>query len=234
MNTHATLPVPRSLLLRLWFGLAAAGLFMAVATVQGAMRPGYNAWHQAISALSLGSGGWVQQVNFVIFGAALVGTAPAWRRLLAGGTGASAYPILIAATGLSFIVASVVRQDPAPGYDPEGLSLERRTTLGIIHLAIAGVAAASSVIALLVMAQRFAGDPVWRGWSAYSRSMALVTVLCVVVYGVWSTRATGFAGTFERAAILLPVVWAFTFLRRLWAGRPFMVAGAASPPTRRR
>jgi hypothetical protein len=87
----------------------------------------------------------------------------------------------------------------------------------------AGVAALCSVACLFIMAARLAGDRHWLGWAAYTRVMALLIIVCVAVYGVWSTRASGLAGTFERLAIVIPLVWTGTFLRRLDAGAPFMV-----------
>ena len=198
-------------------------MFLGLTTVQGVLRPDFDSWHQAVSALSLGPGGWFQMINLVVFGAAITSTAPAWRRLLAGGRGAASYPILTAAIGISFIVVGLVKQDPAPGYDPQGLDLEAPTALGLVHLAVAGVAAGCSVAALFVIATRFTGDLHWVGWAAYSRTMAVLIVVCVAIFGVWSTRASGFAGTFERAAIVIPMIWMFTFLRRLGAGTPFMV-----------
>lgn len=219
-----TIPVPRTLLRPLWIALVATVLFLVVATIQGIVREGYDSWHQAVSALSLGPRGWIQAISFVVLGAVVVTTAPAWRQILAGGKGAVAYPTLTAILGLSFIAAGFVPQDPAPGYDPAGLALEAPTVMGLAHLAIAGVAAACSVAGLFVMAARFAGDDNWRGWAAYSRVMALLMIVCVAIYGVWSTSASGFAGTFERGAIVIPLVWTFTLLRRLEAGTPLMVA----------
>lgn len=221
-----TRAVPRQLLLRLWLALGATALFMVVATIQGVLRPGYDSWHQAVSALSLGPGGWIQAINFAVLGAVILSTVPVWRRILVGGKGATAYPALTAVLGTSFAVVAFVPQDPAPGYDPAGLGLGPPTALGLTHLAIAGVAALSSVAGLFVMAARFAGDPHWRGWPPYSRIMAILMIACVAIYGVWSTRATGFAGTFERLAVVIPAVWGFTLLRRLESGVPFM---AASP-----
>ena len=223
-----TVPVPPTLLRPLWIAVVATVLFLVVATIQGILRDGYDSWHQAVSALSLGPSGWIQAISFVVFGAVVTTTAPAWWQILAGGKGAVAYPALTAGLGLSFIAAGFVPQDPAPGYDPAGLALTAPTALGLVHLAIAGVAAACSVAGLFVMAARFAGDEDWRGWAAYSRVMALLLIVCVAIYGVWSTRPTGFAGTFERLALVVPLVWTFTLLRRLEAGAPLMVDKAAA------
>ena len=223
-----TSPVCAALLSRLWTALALGALSFAITTVQGIFRDGFDAWHQAVSALSLGPGGWIQMLNLVAFGLVVLTTVPAWRRILAGGKGATLYPVLTAMVGASFVVVGVIPQDPAPGYDPAGLALQAPTTLGLTHLAFAGVAALSSVIGLFVMAARFADEPAWRGWAMYSRATAIAVVGCVAVYGVWSTRSTGFGGTFERGAIVIPMIWMFAFLRRLDRGTPLIVASRAT------
>jgi hypothetical protein len=217
-----TVPVPRLLVRRLWIVLAIGLLSLALTTIQGIVRPGYDAWHQAVSALSLGPGGWVQMVNLIGFGTAVLTTVPTWRRILAGRKGGSVYPLLTAMLGVSFIVVGAIPQDPAPGYDPAGLALQAPTPWGLAHLTVAGVAALSSVAGLFVMAARFAGDPAWRGWTLYSVAAGIAVIGCVTLFGVWSTRPTGFAGTFERGAIIVPMVWMYALLRRLALGAPFM------------
>ena len=195
---------------------------LAITTIQGVYRQDFDAWHQAISALSLGPGGWLQMVNLVAFGVVVLTTISPWRKILAGGRGGTAYPVLTALVGISFIGVGLIRQDPAPGYDPERLLLAAPTPSGLAHLAIAGVAVLASVAALFVMAARFAGDPAWPGWPLYSCATALFVVACVTVYGVWSVQPSGFAGTFERAAVIAPLLWMFAFLHRLQRGVPFM------------
>jgi hypothetical protein len=139
-------PVPRPLLRRLWIGLAGGALSFVLTELQGAFREGFDSWHQAVSALSLGPGGWLQMINLIAFGVVILTTVGPWRQVLAGARGATAYPVLTALVGA-----------------------------------------------------------------------------CVTVYGVWSIRPSGFAGTFERAAMLAPMVWMFAFLRRLQLGAPLMV-----------
>jgi hypothetical protein len=179
-----------------------------------------------MSALSLGPGGWIQMINLTAFGFMVLATVSPWRRILAGGRGETAYPVLTALIGMSFIATGLIQQDPAPGYDPAGLALAKATPTGLAHIAIAGVAALSSVIGLLVIAVRLGRDPAWAHWAFYSCVTALVVVLCVTTYGVWSVQPSGFAGAFERGAMVVPMVWMFAFLRRLYRGAPLMV----SPP----
>lgn len=187
------------------------------------MTPGYDFWHQAISALSLGPQGWIQILSFVLLGVAIITTVPVWRIILANGSGRSAYPIITLIQGLTFIVISFVPQDPAPGYDPEELHLTAPTLTGLIHLALAAIASGCSVTNLFIMATRFAGDPACQGWQKYTRLMAVLMIIAVAVYAVWSTESNRFAGTFERLAMIISLIWTFTFLRCLSLGIPFMV-----------
>lgn len=115
-DLHTPPSVPRVLLLWLTFGLAGAVLFTIIYLIEGAIRPGYDAWQQAISALSLGPGGWIQQVNFVVFGVCTLGMAFAWRKVLTGSVYALVYPIIRGIEGLALIMVGFFSQDPAPGY----------------------------------------------------------------------------------------------------------------------
>lgn len=214
--------ISRSDCRRLWLAVLATGVFVVATSVQGATRRGYDAWHQSISALSLGPFGWVQDVFFVLLGLALLSTVPVWQRLLAGGLGERAYPALTALTGVSLIMAGWVPQDPAPGYDPEQLGHSLPTMAGLIHLVAAGVGAACSCATLFVMGTRFTTLPNWRGWAFFSYGIAVLTLVCVVVYATWSTQPTGLAGTFERMVFILPGLWGYAVVARLAVGTPFM------------
>ncbi len=224
-----TIAVPRGLLIRVLPAPLWTVVFLVMTAVEGFLRPDFDGWHQAVSALSLGPRGWLQSINLIVFGTVLFVTALPWRRILRCGGGEKWFPTLVMITGFSFVLVGLIPQDPAPGYDPDNLQLGTPTTTGLLHLGIAGVAALSSVASLIVMARRFSADPMWAAWPAYSIGVALIMVGCIAIYAVWSTRADGFAGAFERAAILLPAIWGTAFVWRLWRGVPFMVNVKNSP-----
>jgi hypothetical membrane protein len=222
LSMGETVPVPPQLRRRLWYGVVSSGLFIVAVYIEGEQRSDYDAKQQSISALSLGSRGWVQMLNFIIFGVNVLSTVTAWRNILVGRRRAMAFPILIALTGMSLIICGIIPQDPAPGYDPHSLALEDPTLRGAIHLLFAAVGALSSVAGLLVMAWYFSGDPIWYGWNVYSVLMAVAMAACVTLYAIWSTASTGYAGIFERLGLMVIPIWSLTFLVRLETGAPFM------------
>src|SRR5579872_6292475 len=122
VSRQTSRPVPTGLLWWLTLGTIGSLLFTTTYLIEGITRPDYSTWQQAISALSLGPGGWVQQVNFVVFGLITISTAFAWRTFLKGGRGAIMYPIFRFLEGASLVVDGFFSQDPAFGY-PKGAAL---------------------------------------------------------------------------------------------------------------
>lgn len=169
-------------------------LFTAVYLTEGVARPGYDGWAQAISALSLGPGGWLQQVNFIVFGALTLCAAFGWRQALRPGVSATLFPLLEAITGLSLIVAGFFSQDP-DGY-PAGAVATATSMHGAIHLTFSFVSITALAVGRFVLARRFAAEPAWRGWAAYSAITGVLTVVFIALFGATAGHAP--AGLFER------------------------------------
>ena len=53
-------------------GLIGPILFVTIFTIAGFLRPGYSAIRDAISDLGVGDDAWIQNANFLLFGALLV------------------------------------------------------------------------------------------------------------------------------------------------------------------
>jgi Protein of unknown function (DUF998) len=212
-------PVPHALLLWLTVGVAGAVLFTTTYLIEGATRPSYNGWQQAISALSLGPGSWIQQANFVVFGVCTLCLAGAWRKILKGGVGALSYPLIRGIEGLVLILVGFFSQDPAPGYPP-GTTLTPPTLHGEIHLIGAFVIVGAMVLGFFVIAWRFAKDLHWWRWAVYSVISAILTLVFMALFGM--AQHSGYAGLFERLATNTETIWGVLLLARLWAGTKFM------------
>ena len=88
----------------LWSGAIGPILFALVVLVEGAIRPGYDAWQTTISTLSLSERGWIQIANFYVFGLLTLCFAVGLRRVLKSGLASSAGPILFTIVGVGLIL----------------------------------------------------------------------------------------------------------------------------------
>jgi len=199
-------------------------LFIIVFLIEGATRPGYSAWHDYVSSLSLGSQGWMQILTFFVCGFLTLGFALGLRRILQGGHGATWGPLLLGAFGLALIAGGLFTTDPSLGYPPGAPSTP--TFHGELHVLASLVAFGSLAAASFVLARRFAGDPTWRGWTLYS----IVTGIFVVVFYIAATVAGALdangvianspAGLLQRLSIVVGFGWIALFaLRLLGKGR---------------
>lgn len=187
-------------------GVVGPPLFVVVLLIEGATRPGYSAWRNVGSLLSLSNQGWEQIANFLLCGLLCLGFAVGLRRALGSGKGAVAGPVALAIFGTALIVAGIFTTDPGTGYPP-GVSapVGGPTPHGMVH-ALAGLFAfVSLAIACFALARRFAGDTRWRGWAAYSILTGLVVVLSLVVSNVPSLLAIG--GLLQRVGIIAGWTW---------------------------
>src|SRR5260370_34632026 len=124
----------QSLTTRLLIACGAIGplLFILVFLIEGATRPGYSAWHNFVSSLSLSDQGWVQIANFLLCGLLMLCFALGLRQVLRSGKGAVWGPPLLGVFGLSLIIAGLFVTDPRLSYPP-GTSSSTQTLHGIIH-----------------------------------------------------------------------------------------------------
>lgn len=176
----------------LTFGLLICGgigaiLFTATYLIEGATRPGYDAWTQPISALSLGPGGWMQQANFIVFGILLVVSAVGWYRVLSSGPVAIAFPVLQSISGLGLIGAGVFSEDPFPGY-PQGTAPATTTVHGTLHTFFAWVIIISLALGCFGLSQQFSRVLPWRGWGIYS---TMTGVMILIFWGAFVQGASG-------------------------------------------
>ena len=188
-------------------------LFIVVLLIEGATRPGYSAWHNYGSSLSLGDQGWMQIANFLVCGLLVLCFAVGLRRVLQFGKGSVWGPLLLGLFGLSLIVAGLFVTDPSLGYPPGTHGSGPQTLHGTIHGVNGLVAFISVAAASFVMARRFAGDPDWKGWAPYSiLTGVLVVVLFVAMTVVSALDENGVlpnspTGLLQRIAIIAGWGW---------------------------
>lgn len=205
----------------LTFGLLSCGavgafLFTVTYLLEGITRPGYDALQQPISALSLGPGGWMQQVNFVVFGILMVLSAVGWYRFLAPGRGAIWFPLLQGISGLGLIGAGLFSMDPFPGYPP-GSTLTTSTVHGTLHSIFAWVLILTLAQGCFTLAIHFVRLLHWRWWAVYSW---ITGALILIFWGMFVKNATGpLAGLVERLSAGSHALWSCLILAALFVRR---------------
>lgn len=140
--------ITRSLL---GYGILAGPLYLGVSLAQALTRDGFDLSKHAWSLLANGALGWIQIMNFVVAGLATVAAAVGLRRAL----DRRLAPTLIAAYGVSLVLAGIFRADPAQGFPagtPESTPISWHGTL---HFVVGGVGFVCLIVACFVLANHF-------------------------------------------------------------------------------
>jgi Protein of unknown function (DUF998) len=212
-------PAPRALQRWLTVGTLWSVLFTAVYLVEGATRPGYDAWRQAISTLSLGPGGWIQQANFVTLGVVTLGLALAWRQDPQR-------------WGVRDLVPDHARsRGPEPDRDrllphrsDAGLSAWFSSGRPVLHsprdctLRVSLCDHLCPDVRTVHHQRRFSGNPDWRGWVFYSVFSGVLINVLIALFGITNAHQFEYAGVFERVATNIEAMWGLAIVGRLWHG----------------
>jgi hypothetical membrane protein len=134
--------------------VVATPLFVTLWAVQAFTREGFRPTFHPMSLLSLGEGGWVQVLNFVITGMLVAGGGLGLRRALAGGRLVRWASALVMLMGVGLITAGIFPTDAGAGFPagaPEGAPI--MSWHGALHQAgfvLTQVAFLAAAIALSV------------------------------------------------------------------------------------
>ncbi|HVS92434.1 MAG TPA: DUF998 domain-containing protein [Mucilaginibacter sp.] len=180
-------------------GIIGSVLFSIAAFSYGAVSPNYDMMRQPMGELELLRYGWVQSVNFVVFGLFIFAFAFGLYRELKDGYGALLLPVLQGFVALGLVLSGIFIHEP-------------------FHTQASMLAIISLVISFFVFAVRFAGDPRWRGWAAYSIASALVVTVLLAIFGYLKAHNGAYAGVLQRAAIFTRSLWLLIFTVRLMGG----------------
>jgi hypothetical membrane protein len=182
-----------------WAGIVGPVLFTAVFLAQEAVRRGeYNPIAETISGLEAGPNGWIQQVNFVVFGVLTIAFAVGLHHGLALSPAGILGPALLAVSGIGLVLAAAfpLREDAlGRTFDPGG------------HV-VAGVTFfLSSALGLIVLSRRLSRDPQWRNLAGYTVGAGAVALAAFVAMGVVVVPDDGplheWAGLAQRALVLV-------------------------------
>ena len=169
-----------------------------------------------MSALEAGPYGWVQQVNFVVFGVLTLIFAVGMHRGMQPSRRGIVGPALLAVSGVALLLAAAfpLRQDAAGRvYDPGG------------HIVAGSAFFAASAVGLVILSRRIAADPAWSGLARWTLAAGLTCVVGFVVMRFVAIPEEAplheWVGLLQRATILLALfpMRAALSLRLLQLGR---------------
>jgi Protein of unknown function (DUF998) len=191
-------------------------LFVAIFTLAGWLRPGYSSRGMFVSELALGPRGWIQIVNFIVFGILFLVFARGVAAEFPDGKASCWGPILLTIIGISFLASGPFVMDPVT-VPPDQMSLH-----GKLHMLFGALVFSLSPVSCFVFLRRFRENPKWRSLRWWTLAAGIITVAVVVVMAAGLTRApaapnafNAWRGLVQRTFIVTYNLWIFTFACRL-------------------
>jgi hypothetical membrane protein len=200
-------------------GIVGSLAFVATFTIEGWLRPDYDAQRMFVSELALGPRGPVQIVNFVVCGVATLLFA---RGMRAEFPAAPAATRLLDAVGVGLVGVGLFVMDPF-GTPIGSLSWHHH-----LHGVFGTPIFYGAPIACFLFAREFRAAPCWRSLAGYSRATGFVTIVAAIVVSLalaldWPARPS-WGGVAQRTHHILYFVWQAVVAGRLAGGGERIVA----------
>jgi uncharacterized protein DUF998 len=196
-------------------GMLGSAFFVTIFTLEGWLRPGYDARSTFISELSIGPRGWVQIVNFIILGTLFLvftwGVMAEFRE----GKASKAGPILLAIIGFSFLVSGPLVTDLA------ATPRDQMSLHGIFHGVFGALVFSLSPVSCFVFWRRFREDVNWQHLQGWTLTAGIITTAAVVLLSAGTKTQvapnvfTPWNGLIQRMVIIPYLVWIFMFAAAL-------------------
>jgi hypothetical protein len=194
-------------------GMIGPLLFAATFTLEGWLRPGYHACGMYVSALSLGPRGWIQILNFIVFGALLLAFARGVAAEFRDGPASRAGPAL-----LTIIAISLVASGPFV-MDPMNTPRAQMSVHGMVHQIFGAIVFTLMPVTCFVFARRFRADSPWRAFGVSTLTAGVTIVVAIVLLKIAQlglpprtpNALTAWVGLLQRAALVTFLAWLFAF-----------------------
>jgi len=191
-----------------WAGMVGATLFVLIFTLEGWYRPGYKPLEMFVSELSLGSRGWIQILNFIIFGALLFVFAWGIAAEFPNGKASRSGPIILTTLAICYFLSGPFVMDPF--YPPF-------TFHGRLHGILGWIVFTLMPLSCLMFLRRFREDPNWQFLKWGTLGLGLLSALGVglLTIAAKSVDARNLfnhqLGLIQRTIIVPFMLWVFLF-----------------------
>lgn len=199
-----------------WAGVIGPALFVAIFTIEGWLRPGYQPLKMYVSELSLGPRGWIQIANFIVLGMLLLAFARGVAAEFRTGKASRGGPILLTIIAVLFLVSGPFLMDPT------GTPVNQATVHGTIHGLAGGIVFLLMPISCFVFLRRFRADPGWRSLRWPTLVLGIIIAAAVVLLTILSKPpeiqriSLDWLGLVQRAIIVPFMLWVFIFALALY------------------
>ena len=199
------------LMLAAWSGMFGSALFVAVFLVEGRIRPGYSPLAEYVSALSLGGRGWVQIINFVIFGALLFWFTRSVAAEFPNGKASRWGPILLTIIAIGYFFSGPFVMDAT------STPLAEVTFHGTLHGILGAIVFVLMPITIFVFWRRFHSDPKWQFLQGWTLVLGIICATVDIYFSIVSkipillTSQSPWIGLIQRGVIVSFMIWVFVF-----------------------
>lgn len=198
-----------------WAGMVGATLFVLTFTLEGWYRPDYKPLQMFVSALSLGSRGWIQILNFIVFGTLLFVFSRGVAAAFSNGKASRAGLIILTSIAICYFLSGPFVMDPAH------TARNQMTFHGTMHGIFGAIVFTLMPISCFVFLRRFREDPNWQFLQWWTLGLGLLSALGVVLLTI-ATKSpemqnvfSDWLGLIQRTAIVPFMIWVFIFARGL-------------------
>lgn len=196
----------------MWAGMIGPVIFVSIFVIEARLRVGYDSLVMYVSALSLGPRGWVQILNFVVFGMLLL----AFARGVATGSRVAGAPSGVGPALLTIIAFGYLLSGPFV-MDPDSTPRNLMSIHGTIHGILGGIVFLLMPVNCFVFARSFRHNPEWRSLQRLTLAAGTTIAIAVVILTV-ATKVvplqnafSRWLGLIQRAAIVPFMAWLFIF-----------------------
>lgn len=196
----------------LGYGVIAGPVYVVTSLTQAVLRDGFDLSRHAWSQLALGDPGWIQVTNLVVTGLMTIAASIGLRRALRTGPAATWSPRLLAAFGLSMVVAGVFPVDPAGGFPAD---MPQATTIGtsaMVHMLAGAIGFPCLTACLLVLARRLSRE-------GFTRPAVVCRVVGPAFLVAFLAMASGLLGGAAVPVFVLAVLAVFALLSVVFVHR---------------
>jgi hypothetical protein len=194
-----------------WAGIIAPALFVAVFTIEGWLRPGYDPITTYVSALSLGPRGWIQITNFIVLGMLMLVFTRGVAAEIQSGKASRWGHICLTLIALLFIVSGPFIMDLT------GTPLGQATIHGTIHGLAGGIIFILMPVSCFIYLRRFRQDPEWQYFHWGTLLLGIIVAVAVLLL-TFSTKLPSlqsifvdWLGLIQRFIIVPFMIWMFIF-----------------------